>query len=639
MEDIKKIDIEETTKQKVERFWQKKWFLSLAGAFLLLFLALAIPGFVVMGKVKTVQSELLQLKETAKTKDLKIVAEKTTATKKSLNELEKSLKMFSWLGWIPWVGHFEQDAVHLIRAGQYGLEAGEIVIAAVSPYADIIGFAGGGQLQGGEKTAEDRINFLVTTLDKISPDLDRLSEKVVLAQKEVDEVDPNRYPESLRGRKIREPLREAVTLIDEMASLTTDAKPLLANASWFLGTDAPRRYLLLLQNDGELRPTGGFMTAYAILEVDKGKVKPILSEDIYALDASYKPTKEAPEALVKYVSLPYSSDSRWRLRDMNISPDFAVSMETFSPEFNRVSKLAYDGIVAVDTQVLVRLLEVLGPVGVSGWGNFSAEPDNRCDGCPQVVYELERLITKPLNRIVAERKAVLGPLMHSLLANAMGSPKEKLPGLFGAIFSSAQEKHVLFYFPDAKIQSAVESFNLAGRIKEFEGDYFHLNDANFSGAKVNIFIKQEVEQKIEVARDGTITKTVTVTYKNPSPPSDCNLERGGLCLNAPYRDWVRLFVPNGSKLIESSGFEGEVATSEELGKTMFEGFFGDKYPLRPQGQAKVSFKYQLPFKVKGDYRLLIQKQPGTDEPDYLIELDGQKQEFQLKVDKELRFKI
>jgi len=638
--DIKKIDIEETNKQAMKRFWQKKWFLSLAGAFLLLFLALAIPGFVVMGKVKTVQSELLQLKEAAKTKDLKIVAEKTAATKKSLNELEKSLKMLSWVGWVPWVGHFEQDAVHLTRAGQYGLEAGEIVIAAVSPYADIIGFTGGEKLGGGEKTAEDRINFLVTTLDKISPQLDSLSEKVVLAQKEIDKVDPNRYPQSFRGQKIREPLQEVVTLVDEMASLSTDAKPLLANAPWFLGTDAPRRYLLLFQNDGELRPTGGFITAYAIIEVDKGKIKPGLSEDIYALDASYKPTKEAPTALVKYVSFPYSKDSRWRLRDMNISPDFAVSMETFSPEFVGVSKLKFDGIVAVDTQVLVRLLKVLGPVGVSGWGNFSAEPDSRCDGCPQVVYQLELLITKPLNRIVAERKAVIGPLMHSLLANAMGSPKEKLPGLFEAIFSSTQEKHVLFYFPEEKIQNAVESFNLAGRIKEFEGDYFHLNDANFSGAKVNIFIKQEVEQKIEVARDGTVTKTVTVTYKNPSPPSDCNLESGGLCLNAPYRDWVRLYVPQGSKLVDSSGFESEIEIYEELGKTVFEGFFGDKYPLRPQGQAKVSFKYQLPFKVdKGDYRLLIQKQPGADEPDYLIELNGQKQEFQLKTDKELKFKI
>lgn len=639
MDEIRKIEIEGTTEVPKTHFWQKKWFLALVGVCLLMILLVGLPGFVVLGKVNTVRGEALTLKEAAKTKDLKFINERMAATKKSVSELERAIKLYAWVGWLPWVGGYEQDAVHLIKAGKISLEAGEIVIAAIEPYADLIGFSGGGQLQGGEKTAEDRINFLVTTLDKILPDLDRLSEKANLVKKEIDQIDPNRYPESFRDQKIRAPLKQLVTTIDEVASLATDAKPLLRETPWLLGTESPRTYLILFQNDGELRPTGGFITAYALLEVNKGKVKPVLSEDIYALDASYKPTHQAPEALRKYVPFPYGQDPRWRLRDMNLSPDFAVAMEIFSPEFQKASKLKYDGIVAIDTEVLVRLLRVLGSTGVSGWGNFSAEPDSHCDGCPQVVYELERLVTKPLNRLVTDRKAIIGPLMHSLLANAMGSPKEKLPGLFDAAFSSVKEKHVLFYFPDSKIQEAVESFNLAGRVKDYDADYFYLNDTNFSGAKVNIFIQQEIEQKVEIAEDGALLRTVTVIYKNPAPPSDCNLERGGLCLNAPYRDWVRFYVPKGSSLIESSGLEGEVKTYEELGKTVFEGFFGEKYPLRPQGQAKIILKYQVPLKTNKEYRLLIQKQPGTKEFLYTVEFDGQKEEFELTTDKEFKLKI
>jgi hypothetical protein len=381
------------------------------------------------------------------------------------------------------------------------------------------------------------------------------------------------------------------------------------------------------------------MTAYAILEVLKGKPKPILSEDIYALDARFKPAEKAPEALIKYVPFPYSKDPRFRLRDMNLSPDFKISMETFSPNFRKAANLQYDGIIAIDTEVLVRFLGVLGPIGVPEWGNFSAEPDKRCDGCPQVIYELERLISKPTYEIKVARKAVIGPLMHSILANALGSPKEKIPGLFEAAFSSLLEKHVLFYFPDEKVQNAVESFNIAGRIKDYEGDYFHLNDTSFSGAKTNMFIRQSVEQKIEIGKNGEVVKTVTVEYKNPSPPSNCNLEAGQLCLNAPYRDWFRLYVPKGARLLESSGSEAEIKTYEELSKTVFEGFFGDKYPLRPQGSAKLTFKYELPFSVKGEYKLLIQKQPGTDGYMYSVTLGNQKEEFELKTDKELKFKI
>ncbi|MDP3888751.1 MAG: DUF4012 domain-containing protein [bacterium] len=635
--EIKKIEIEDVMDKK--KLWQNRKAQIIGGFAFLLFLAIIIPGFMIFGQARVIAAHAQKLKEVTKSKDLKAINTEIAATKGSLEGLENSLRLLSWAGFIPFIGSYQQDAVHMVRAGEAGLNVGEIIVSSLTPYADMLGFSGGNEIQGGEKTAADRITFLVTTLDKISPDLDKVGEQARIAKAEVDKVDPNHYPKSIQGRQIREPLSQMVSLIDEIATLTTDAKPLIQNASWLLGNDAPRHYLLLLQNDGELRPTGGFITAYAILEVNKGQVKPLLSEDIYTADAAYKPTLTAPDALIKYVALPYAKNPRWMLRDMNISPDFKTSMETFSPEFQKATKLQYDGIVAVDTKMLSNLLNVLGPTGVGGWGNFSAEPDKRCNGCPQVVFELENLITKPLNRVVAERKAIIGPLMHSILANAFGSPKEKLPGLFEAVYTSATEKHILFYFPTEKDQAAVESFNLAGRIKDFPGDYFALNDSNFSGAKVNIFLKQEVEQKYEVASDGTITKNVIITYKNPSPASDCNLERGGLCLNAPYRDWVRLYVPQGSKLVDSSGLETDIKTYDDLGKTVFEGFYGDKYPLRPEGQAKISFKYQLPFKANKDLRLLIQKQPGTPEPLYTLDVKGHRQEFPLTIDKELRLGI
>lgn len=635
--EIKKIELEEKTKQ---RFFKKKWFWGLVTAIFLLVLAIGIPSLVVIGKVKVVYSQSQKLLEVVKTKDLKLIEERVKSTKTSLEALDKSLLPLAWLRVIPFVGAYEGDGVHLVRAGKAGLEAAEIVVTAVAPYADIIGFTGGSSPEGGgEKTAQDRINFLVTSIEKLGPDIEKVGQKFQIARTEVDQINPQRYPEQFKGKKIREPLTEMISLIDQAASLTFDAKPVLEVSPYLLGIDAPRRYLIIFQNDAELRPTGGFMTAYAILEVDKGKLKPILSEDMYSLDARFDKRIPAPEPISKYLTnVPY-----WKLRDMNLSPDFKVSMETFSENFKLASKQKFDGIVAVDTKVLARLLEVLGQIGVPGWGNFSAEPDRRCDGCPQVVYELERLADKPVSELKAERKAVIGPLMHSILANAMGSPKDKLAGLFEAVFSSLVDKHVLFYFSEEKVQKAMESFNLGGRIKDYEGDFFHLNDTNFAGAKSNIFIKQAVNQEIEIGNDGTVTKTVTIEYKNPSPHSiGCDPESGGLCLNALYRDWVRLYVPQGSALIESLGSEVEVKTYEELGKTVFEGYYGKKAPLYPDGgMVKLVFKYQLPFKVKKgqEYRLLIQKQPGTDEHQYSIKLGRQTQEFELKTDKELRFNI
>jgi hypothetical protein len=106
----------------------------------------------------------------------------------------------------------------------------------------------------------------------------------------------------------------------------------------------------------------------------------------------------------------------------------------------------------------------------------------------------------------------------------------------------------------------------------FDGDYFNINEANFGGAKSNMFVSEAVTQDYNVAADGTVTKTVTVDYKNPYAPSDCNLERGNLCLNAVLRDWFRIYVPKGSQLVSSQGSEVKMTSYEDLGKTVFEGF-------------------------------------------------------------------
>ena len=65
-------------------------------------------------------------------------------------------------------------------------------------------------------------------------------------------------------------------------------------------------------------------------------------------------------------------------------------MDTFFPNYKLTKSPSVDGIIAVDTQLLVNLLKVTGKIGVPGFGNFSAEIDKRCD-CPSAFYEMQLL--------------------------------------------------------------------------------------------------------------------------------------------------------------------------------------------------------------------------------------------------------
>ncbi|MFQ5452455.1 MAG: hypothetical protein ACE5DQ_02740, partial [Candidatus Paceibacterota bacterium] len=86
------------------------------------------------------------------------------------------------------------------------------------------------------------------------------------------------------------------------------------------------------------------------------------------------------------------------------------------------------------------------------------------------------------------------------------------------------------------------------------------------------------------------------------------------------RNWLRLYVPEGSLLIDFKGSEKKVQEYDDLDKTVFEGFM----KVKPLGKATVTVKYELPFKVEDvqDYTLLVQKQPGTVGHEYTVVVNG-----------------
>ena len=611
-------------------------------AFILIILvAIGVPAFLTYQKGLVLYKSAKDLEAAAKAQDLTKIKSQLTVTSKNLAAFKSSYLLLSWTRVIPYAGGFVSDLGHAINAAQAGFDAGTTIITAIEPYSDLLGFKGAEGQQilpaaDGAKTAQDRIDFIVKSLPNLLPQIDKISEKMKIVEAEVSQIDAERYPTQLKGIPVRNDIKSAQDLIAQVSTLLVSGKPVIENAPYLLGMDSPRTYFLLFQNDKELRPTGGFMTGYAIMSVDKAKFNPVLSDDIYNLDAKYKPSIPAPDPIVKYIKGPYVLSQNLRLRDMNWSPDFPTSMQMFTTAIAGVGVKNIDGVIAVDTKVLDNLLSVIGPIGVPGFGNFSTQIDPQCN-CSQVIHALEayadvegpiiwdpvtgKIIQRPANS--ENRKKIIGPLMNSILANAMGQPKDKLAPLFTAAFNSVMEKDVLLYLMDAKVQQAVSDFGIGGAIKDYQGDYLHINDANLGGRKSNLYATEDVLQDVKVAGDGSVTKTVTITYKNP--------EKQDGWLNSVLPTWVRVYVPKGSTLIASDGLETKADPYEDLGKTVFAGYF----QLRPEGVAKVTFQYKLPFKVKGQYKLLIQKQPGANDYLYTINVGRVQQEFYLATDKEV----
>lgn len=596
-------------------------------AFLILSTAVLTLYFYPRVKVLAQDAEIISsntqlLKKSIEKQDVTKAKKIVLEIRSDLKKTKTDLKNIGILAYIPVVKEYYKDTIHILNAGIYATEAGEIVADAVLPFGDILGLEGvDSDLRG-----EEKVKVLVTeVLPKIAKKTEDIESLVSRIKNEMDEVSINRYPPTLiiKGINIRKTLEDAKFALVK----SEEYLPILKNGAEVLpsvlGYQKEKTYLLWFQNDGELRATGGFITAYGFLKVKDGELLEMESADIYELDKKFLSTENPPEVFRKYLLLKI-----FPIRDTNISPDFKESAEKFLSFYRTIpNQPAVDGIIAIDTSLVAEFLKITGPVTVEKYGEtFTAETHPEY-GISDAVYKLE-LYAQKILKGTKDRKGPVGDLMEGMLDKLFNAKSEQFPDIFDTLLRSLEAKNIQFYFNDQKDQKLSEELGFGGRIKDFDGDYVHVNNSNVAGLKGNFFTKFAIEQDIAIKDDGTVVKKVTTTINNTF--------RYDGWLNAVYQNWLRLYVPEGSKLIEKN-IEIDLEQKNELGKEVWASF--SRTP--PLSSTSSSFTYELPFKVKkgNTYKMLIQKQGGYI-PRMIIRVNGKKLfDFDLKKDIELEFKI
>lgn len=622
-------------KNKFQRWMQKNW--KKVGIVALVILALlssttGVIGYVTYQKVQTLRSQATDIQflgteayAAFKAQNLPETEVKLLEIQSKLGDVRNTYGQLSFYSYIPIANAYYGDGLHGLNAADAGVKASLKSIEAIVPYADVLGFAGEGTFTGG--TAEDRLKLVLETLDKISPVLDEISNELKVVESELAFIDEGRYPETFRDIPLRSYVLQAKDMSRSTVETLTLYRPIFEELPSIAGGRGERKkYLVLFQNDNELRPTGGFLTAYSIIYIEDGKVTPEKSDDIYELDKKFTRNIPIPPKLGRYLI----TERYYNLRDMNISPDFKSSMDEFMEHYKTVrgEPQDIDGIIAVDTHFLTDLLTVLGPVEVPGYGTFSAENDPRCD-CPQVVYALSEIITRPTPYLRDDRKGILGPMMRAILTKAYGAPKQQWPALFQKGLDDIASRHMQMYFLDEKSQTAAEAINAGGRmIVPEKTDFLAIVNANLGGAKSNLFVNYDVKQEVSAPENGRITKSVEVTYRNNRKADNCNLEAGLLCLNSTLQDWTRFYVPQGAELVSAQGFTQEPEIYEEAGMSVIDGFF----TLEPNSQAKLKVTYTVPYTDEVTYKATLWKQGGVSPFKTLLDVNGSQEEVTVSKD-------
>ncbi|MDP1709260.1 MAG: DUF4012 domain-containing protein, partial [Candidatus Komeilibacteria bacterium] len=386
--------------------------------------------------------------------------------------------------------------------------------------------------------------------------------------------------------------------------LFNSLRPLLPVLPQALGYPQSQTYLLLLQNNTELRPTGGFIGTFGSLTVKNGELQNFNTENVYNLDEPAKAynTKVPPAPIQKYLK-----QAQWFFRDVNWDPDFpttaAEAIRFYHDERGPIAR--FDGVIAFTPRLIEDLLRVTGPITIKD-SVFSA--DNIVD---KLQYEVE-VGFKEDGINIYNRKQIIDDLAQVLKEKILNFSGEELQALLPLIKEAFAERQAMIYFTDNKLQAAAADFNWDNRIQNTSGDYFYVVDANLGSLKTDPAVTHTINYNLRPeAKDRSLVATLNITYTNQG---NFNWK------TTRYRTYTRLYVPLGSTLITAIGNEEPIAITDNHNKTVFGTFIS----IEPGTSETLSFVYKLPLSLvnkisEGSYDLYIQKQAGTEA--HNLELD------------------
>jgi hypothetical protein len=352
-------------------------------------------------------------------------------------------------------------------------------------------------------------------------------------------------------------------------------------------------FLILFQNNMELRPGGGFIGSFGILKVRDGHVTSFAVHDTGNFDGRIPDTVTPPYPMEQTLKI-----HSWKLRDSNWSPDFKENALQ-AVDFYRMGggEEEFDGVIGVTTHVLISFLNITGPVAIEGYpGTY---------GSDTAVLDLEYQVEKGYidqNIPVGDRKSVMGLLGNQILKAVKTLPLTKQYALLQAVFQDLNQKDIQIWFADKDWQAEIAAAGWDGRFDgNFDRDFLSVIDANLASWKTDLFINRSIAYTVDL-RGEKIKSHLEISYEHSAEKRDW--------LTKEYQTYLRVYAPHGGWFDSVSG---ESSLPPVYGEYQGKRFAGVLVHV-PLGTTRtVSFDYELPGELRDNYDLKIEKQAGVND--------------------------
>lgn len=539
--------------------------------------------------------EIADLNLSAMNEDMQTIASDVETLDQRMGFFSPFLRRLSW---VPRVGPTVSQGPDLLSAGNAGLQLATDAFSLMQPALIDPTDPASIDFKGLLETAADSPE----AFDDLALQAEAVAEK--FAAVNMASVDPR--------------IGDKLELADPFMPLLASLIRMAPSAQEMLGMTAPRTYLLLVQNNHELRPTGGFLTAVGNIVVDQGEIVELDFSDSYVVSRRDGEHPPAPEPLRRYMGA-----HMLLIRDANWSPDLPTAAQVIKGLYAADTGQIVDGIITIDLHAAELVVNALAPLKIEG----ADEPltgetllTQILDFWSKPIDTGDTLAEDGLNAWWGQRKDFMPKLADAALAKVQ-SGEVDYQKLATALLAALNERSIQVWIDDPVITESLAELQWDGALTPpDQGDFVAVVDSNLGFNKADYVIERSLDYRVAWSESSAqpAKATVTIRYEHPLDREDhvCDItprygdtyeDSAARC----YFNYVRLYVPKGSELLEIEGIEPD-SSSERRGEYGLETFAG-YFVMKPGGEHEVTFRYTLPPELtEENYELLIRRQSGTN---------------------------
>lgn len=383
----------------------------------------------------------------------------------------------------------------------------------------------------------------------------------------------------------------------------------LAEVPGILGGDGPRKWLLVVLDNSELRGGGGFIGDVGSIDTRGGHISLASMEnviDLVAPPGGATITGEA-EYMKRYGWLSPGSD----FQDDAHSPDFPTDARVLEQVYRQSGGTPVDGVIGIDPFGLASLLELTGPVSVSEW----PVPISAANAVPVLLHDqyLRLTGTPRQNFLVDLARAVFSHLTNSVLPGPATLARDLGPAAAG--------RHIQLYSNDSGEERFFGAIDSSGAMAPVRGDFLELATHNFSLDKGDWYLTRDLNYSVRYDQaTGAVNATLRVLIHNSAPTQgEPAYVLGGSVTPPGYdKQWVNIYTPLSLASARSGTAPLSMAGGRELSRHVYSAFL----TVPAGGSVTLTMQLYGFLDRSGPYRLTVGYQPAPHPDGLTVSLES-----------------